>query len=68
MRFLALTWLLMGALNGGASLAVPNPAKPHYHCICGEICAKAAPKERCEVRNCDGRDERRSKAGKAGPK
>ena len=68
MKVRVLTWLLLISLAGGASYAGSKPPKPRYHCICGDICAKAAPCERCGVKRCDGKDVRRIKSGEGNPR
>ncbi len=71
MKLRILTWMLIGHLAGGVLYAAPKhfrQPKPRYHCMCGEICTKAAPGERCELKRCNGKDVRRIKAGERNPK
>ncbi len=65
-----LAWLLIGNLVSGVAYAGPKGAKPHkpaYHCMCGDICVKVAPGERCKLKSCNGKDVRGTKAGKEIP-
>ena len=54
MKLRILTFLLIGTLVGMVSDGKPRQPKAPYHCICGDICAKVAPSERCEVERCNG--------------
>jgi hypothetical protein len=53
MRFHFLALLLMVGLTGAISDSTPKP--PRAHCTCGDICAKAAPADRCLIDSCDGK-------------
>ena len=52
-------WLIIASLVGAVSYGGSEPAparKKMHHCECADICAKAAPSERCELRSCNGWD------------
>ena len=70
MKLRILTWLLVGSLASGFSYARPKqhkPPKPHYHCMCGDICVKAAAGERCKLKHCNGKDARRTRPAERSP-
>ena len=55
MRFHLLALVLMIGLMGAISDSTPRPPRPKAHCTCGDICAKAAPNDRCLIDSCDGK-------------
>ncbi len=68
MKLRVLTWLLISSVASGVSYAGPKQPKPRYHCICGDICAKAAHRERCKLKRCNGKDVRRVKSDERNPR
>jgi hypothetical protein len=63
-----LIWVVLAA--SGVSHAGPKqrrPPKPRYHCMCGDICIKAAPGERCPLNGCNGKDVPHAKTGARNP-
>jgi hypothetical protein len=63
-----LIWVLLaasGVLHAGPKQR--RPPKRRYHCICGDICIKAAPGERCLLKGCNGKDVPQAKARARNP-
>ena len=63
-----LIWVFLAA--SGVLHAEPKQRrrpKPRYHCMCGDICSKAAPGERCPLKGCNGKDVPQAKARATNP-
>ncbi len=56
MKSRVLAWLLIIGVAGTVSFGNPKPRKTHYHCMCYEICKKAAATEQCGLMMCNGQD------------
>jgi hypothetical protein len=56
MKSRILAWLLIVGVAGTVSFGQPRPRKAHYHCMCYEICKKAAANEQCGLMMCNGQD------------
>lgn len=66
LRILAsLVILTFGTGIAHAATKQAKPAEHHYHCDCGEICAKAAPNAQCKIKSCNGKNAPQAKAQKS---
>jgi len=66
LRILAsLVILTFGAGIAHAATQQAKPSERHYNCDCAEICAKAAPGDRCKIKSCNGKDAPQPKAQKS---
>jgi hypothetical protein len=54
MKLRTLTWLFVLALASLGLDGSPRAMHNRYHCMCGDICTKAAPADRCQVKGCNG--------------
>ena len=58
MRLRILTWLFFVALASLGLDGSPRAFHSRFHCMCGDICAKVAPSDRCQVHGCNGANAR----------
>ncbi len=54
MKLRILTWLFVVALASLGLDGTPRAFHSRFHCMCGDICTKAVPGDRCQVKSCNG--------------